>query len=239
MNAYIIVEGEKTEMSVYPAWMSLIAPNMQHIDDPQALSSDSYYLFSGHGQPSVFQHVSGAIKDINYINSRNDNKYDYLIVCVDTEDETPEYIRQQIDKYIQQENVTLCDECKLVIFEQKVCMETWFLGNCKVFKSNPTGDRMIQYLRYYNVKNNDPENMGAFDEERYTKAQFHVRYLKEMLKERNIKYEKNDPSVVCNKSYLDEIIKRYEDTDHLQTFGSWYEFVKKNLANPSTLGNQR
>lgn len=230
MNAYIIVEGERTEMSVYPAWMSLIAPNMHQIDNPHALSSDSYYLFSGHGQPSVFQHVSGAIKDINAINSQTGNKYDYLIVCVDTENETREYIQQQLDKYIQAEDVTLCEECQLVIFEQKVCMETWFLGNRRIFKSNPSGDKMIQYLHYYNVKNNDPEEMGAYDEERYTKAQFHIRYLKEMLKERNLKYEKNDTSVVCNQSYLDEIIKRYEETGHLTTFGSWYEFVRDNLA---------
>lgn len=230
MNAYIIVEGERTEIAVYPAWMSLIAPNMHQIDNPQAITSDSYYLFSGLGQPSVFQHVSGAIKDINAINSQNGNKYDFLIVCVDTENETREYIQQQIDKYIQAENVTLCKECQLVIFEQKVCMETWFLGNRRIFKSNPSGDKMIQYIRYYNVKNNDPEEMGAYDEDRYTKAQFHVRYLKEMLKERNLKYEKNDTSVVCSQSYLDEIIRRYEETGHLRTFGSWYEFVRDRLS---------
>lgn len=158
-----------------------------------------------------------------------------MIVCVDTENETKEYIQQQIDKYNQEDGVTLIEGCQLVVFEQKVCMETWFIGNRKVFKANPSGDKMIQYLHYYNAKIEDPEEMGAFDEERYTKAQFHVRYLKEMLRERNMMYEKNDTSVVCSQSYLDEVIKRYEETGHLQSFGSWYEFVKNNLARP-TLG---
>lgn len=229
MNAYIIVEGEKTELSVYPAWMSIIAPNMHQIDHAEDLTDDSYYLFSGQGQPSVFQHVAGAIKDINAINASGTHKYDFLIVCVDTEDESRAYIEQQIEKYNQQEGVALTD-AQLVIFEQKVCMETWFIGNRKVFKANPSGSAMVQYLRYYNAKTNNPEEMGAYDEERFTKAQFHLRYLKEMLKERNLRYEKNDTSEVCTKSYLDEIIKRYEETNHLQTFGSWYEFVKNKLA---------
>lgn len=230
MNAYIIVEGDKTEMSVYPAWISIIAPNMHQIENIQDITSDSYYLFSGHGQPSIFQHISGAIEDINAINLASENKYDFLLVCVDTENETREYIQQQIDKYNQKENVILNEGCKLIVFEQKVCMETWFIGNRKVFRSNPSGDKMIQYLRYFNAKTNNPEEMGAYDEERYTKAQFHLRYLKEMLKERNLRYAKSDTSVVCAQSYLDEIIKRYEETSHLQTFGTWYEFVKNNFA---------
>lgn len=45
MNAYIVVEGEKTEMSVYPAWLSIIAPKMHRIDDARDLTNDSYYLF--------------------------------------------------------------------------------------------------------------------------------------------------------------------------------------------------
>lgn len=109
-------------------------------------------------------------------------------------------------------------------------METWFIGNRRVFKTNPSGNVMVQYLRYYNARVNNPEEMGAYDEERFTKAQFHLRYLKEMLKERNIKYEKSATSEICKKSYLDEIIKRYEETHHLQSFGSWYEFVKSKLA---------
>ena len=33
MNAYIVVEGEQTEMTVYPAWLSIIAPNMKRVLD--------------------------------------------------------------------------------------------------------------------------------------------------------------------------------------------------------------
>lgn len=33
MNIYMIVEGAETETKVYPAWMSILAPNMKRIDD--------------------------------------------------------------------------------------------------------------------------------------------------------------------------------------------------------------
>lgn len=33
MNAYIIVEGDKTELKVYPEWLSILAPQMQRIED--------------------------------------------------------------------------------------------------------------------------------------------------------------------------------------------------------------
>lgn len=144
MNAYIIVEGDKTELSVYPAWMSIIAPNMHQLEHAEDLTDDSYYLFSGQGQPSVFQHVAGAIKDINAINASGVHKYDFLLVCVDTEDESREYIEQQIDKYNQQEGVMLTD-AQLVIFEQKVCMETWFIGNRRVLK------QILREMLWFNI----------------------------------------------------------------------------------------
>ena len=31
MNLYMIVEGKKTETSVYPAWLSILAPNLQRV----------------------------------------------------------------------------------------------------------------------------------------------------------------------------------------------------------------
>lgn len=46
MNVYIVVEGEKTEMTVYPEWLSIIAPNMHRIDDARNLTYDSYYIFA-------------------------------------------------------------------------------------------------------------------------------------------------------------------------------------------------
>lgn len=231
MNVYMIVEGAETETKVYPAWMSVLAPNMKKIDDAWMVSHDNYYLFSGGGIPSIFQHISNAVADINCINATKGAAYDYLMVCLDTEEEDRAYIVDKINEQLVKDGRRL-EHAQLVIFEQKVCMETWFLGNRVVFKENPQDTSLSDFIHFYNVKQENPEGMGNYDESEYaTKAQFHHRYLKYMLKERNTNYSKNNPRAVCQESYLKRLIERYEETGHIETFGKWYEFVK-NLKNP-------
>ena len=128
MNFYIIVEGEKTEMSVYPAWLSLLAPDYTRIENFDDLNENNYYLFCGGGIPSIYTHVTNAVLDINEINSKEGPHYDYLLVCLDTEDENRDYIMQQIENQLKSKGVSL-QNAELLVFEQKICMETWFLGN--------------------------------------------------------------------------------------------------------------
>jgi hypothetical protein len=226
MNFYIIVEGEKTEMSVYPAWLSLLAPAYTRIANFDDVNENNYYIFCGGGIPSIYTHVTNAVLDINEINSKGGPHYDYLLVCLDTEGESRDYIMQQIEKQLKSEGVSL-QNAELVVFEQKVCMETWFLGNQSVFKENPQNPEYLDFIRYYNVGRDNPEEMGNMNEMKFTTtARFHVRYLKRMLEERNMTYSKNNTDDVQQSAYLQQLIKRYEETEHIATFGSWYEFVK-------------
>lgn len=226
MNFYIIVEGEKTEMSVYPAWLSLLAPAYTRIANFDDVNENNYYIFCGGGIPSIYTHVTNAVLDINEINSKGGPHYDYLLVCLDTEGESRDYIMQQIEKQLKSEGVSL-QNAELVVFEQKVCMETWFLGNKSVFKENPQNPEYLDFIRYYNVGRDNPEEMGNMNEMKFTTtARFHVRYLKRMLEERNMTYSKNNTDDVQQSAYLQQLIKRYEETEHIASFGSWYEFVK-------------
>lgn len=226
MNFYIIVEGEKTEMSVYPAWLSLLAPAYTRIANFDDVNENNYYIFCGGGIPSIYTHVTNAVLDINEINSKGGPHYDYLLVCLDTEGESRDYIMQQIEKQLKSEGVSL-QNAELVVLEQKVCMETWFLGNQSVFKENPQNPEYLDFIRYYNVGKDNPEEMSNMDENRFaTTARFHVRYLKRMLEERNMTYSKNNTDDVQQSAYLQQLIKRYEETEHIASFGSWYEFVK-------------
>lgn len=229
MNFYIVVEGDKTEMSVYPAWLSILAPNYSRVDNAWEVCENNYYIFSAGGIPSIYNHVRNAVEDINAINSKGGVKYDYLLVCLDTEEETREYILQQINKELQSNNVALMN-AELKVFEHKVCMETWFLGNRNVFKENPQDAEYLDYIRYYNVGEDNPEEMGNINENKFsTTAKFHLQYLKRMLEERNMTYTKNRTQYVQQQVYLQQLIKRFEGTGHLATFGSWYEFVKANF----------
>lgn len=226
MNFYIVVEGEKTEMSVYPAWLSLLAPaytRIEHFDD---VNENNYYIFCGGGIPSIYTHVTNAVLDINEINSKGDPRYDYLLVCLDTEEENRDYILHQIESQLQSKGISLQD-AELLVFEQKICMESWFLGNLNVFKENPQDAEYMEFVKYYNVGQNNPEDMKNMDANRFaTAAKFHLRYLKRMLEERNMTYTKSNTLAVQQQTYLQQLIKRYEETGHIATFGSWYEFVK-------------
>lgn len=226
MNFYIVVEGDKTEMSVYPAWLSILAPTYTQIENAFDVDENNYYIFNGGGIPYIYKHVKNAVLDINSINGKGEARYDYLLVCLDTEEESRDYILGRINDELQSNDVKLQD-AELVVFEHKVCMETWFLGNQSVFKDNPQNTEYLEYLKYYNVGLDNPEQMGNMDPNRFaTTAKFHLRYLKRMLEERNMTYSKNNTEDVQQRAYLLQLTKRYEETGHIATFGSWYEFVK-------------
>lgn len=226
MNLYYVVEGAQTEMSVYPNWMSILAPKYSRIHDAWDVSNNCYYMFSGGGIPSIFTHVVHAIEDINMINRSGKGQYDYLLVCMDTEDGTREEIESTLKSYINEAGVRL-NHTELVLFEHKVCMESWFLGNSKVFKSNPQDPEYLEYITFYDVSKNNPETMDSIDNVRFsTKAQFHFQYLRKMLAERQMHYSKNNTKAVCSDDYLKELIKRYNNTKHIKSFGAWLSFIQ-------------
>lgn len=229
MNAYIIVEGSRTEMKVYPKWLEIIAPNLKRVANPSDMDGNSYFLFSGGGIPSIYNHIANAVEDIIQINSEGKSRIDYLIVCIDTEDETREYILEQIKNELTERNLGL-GNLYLEVFEQKVSMESWFLANRKIFKANPEDAALRSYIQHFNVKEEDPELMENIDSDQFsTKAQFHHSYLKKIFAERHMTYSKSNPSEVCTEDYLNQLIRRHSETGHISSFGRWYDFARIRL----------
>ena len=227
MNLYIVVEGKRTETAVYPAWLKLLAPAYTRISDAWDVRENNYYLFSSEGQPIIYDHICNAIEDVNNINAESAKGYDYLVVCIDTEELAKGEQTDAIKDNIKKKSLSL-NNAKLVVLEQQVCIETWFLGNKKIFKKNPNDSMLANFIKFYNVFDNNPEMMGNIDPDRYsTKAQFHHAYLQKMFRERNMTYSKNNTREVQTKDYLQQLISRYEkNTDDIATFGAWYEFMK-------------
>ena len=135
----------------------------------------------------------------------------------------------------------LPDNCQLEIIVQKVCMETWFLGNRKFFVRSPQNELLRKYVAYFDTSTNNPEGLAEefFQNETgtaqifgySTKALFHEGYLREIFKERlnGITYHKNKPKEVQSKPYLEQLLLRIEDTpSHLPSFQEFIEFCKKN-----------
>jgi hypothetical protein len=208
MNAYILVEGRCTESIVIPKWLEIIAPNTTRINDPWEVNDNNYYSFDGGGIPQIYKHIVNAVIDINTINAIEGKHYDYLMVLMDVEEESREYIEQQIQNALAASKVRL-NNTELLLFEQQVCIESWFLGNRAIFKDNPQDIRLRNYIDFYNVKTDNPELMGNIDIGEFaTKAQFHHSYLTNIFRERHMKYHKNNPGVVCEQTYLSKLIDR-------------------------------
>jgi len=216
VNLYFLVEGKRSEPKIYPKWFSYLLPDYTRVETLQRLNTNTYYLFSGMGYPSLLNHIQHAIFDAKKY------KVDYLIITVDCDDEKIEDRYSDINKIVEQ-NLQGFDKDRIVILLQNKCIETWLLGNRNIFTYNPQDSELIDYIRHYNVKTNDPELMpeySGFD----SISQFHTDYLKRLLREKHIFYSKSNPSDTSEVYYLKELLKRIEQTSgDLNTFR---QFIK-------------
>jgi hypothetical protein len=228
MNLYILVEGEKTEVNIYPKYISYLLPALHRVSQHHLAIKNNYYLMSGYGQPSIYKHLCNAIIDIN-----NSNLYNYLVLCIDTEEWSIQDRKNEALNKIRESNVQLNSGCELVIITQKPCIETWFLGNISSYTDNPITQEFKDCSNYYNVSIEDPEDMGKKDFN--TKAQFHKYYLSKMLIEKSKNFKKNSNGIrirynegytayVEQEEYFKEIVKRVLTTNHCSTFKDFYIF---------------
>ena len=144
MNLYFIVEGE-TERKVYPYWISYLLPELQRVKNPSQAHTNSYYLISGCGYPSLYQEVEAAVENINI-----SQKYNYLVICTDADENSVEYMRQEIGTFFAENQLDLVTT-QLQIIIQNRCIETWFLGNSKIYSRQPQSPSLLDYNRYYDV----------------------------------------------------------------------------------------
>lgn len=216
MNIYFLVEG-KTEKIVYPRWLSHLLPGLQQVGNFDEVTQHNYYLFSSGGYPSIKEDIKNAAKDIN-----DCGKYSYLVVCLDADEADIEERKGEIMGIFQPDLQEL--KAELVIIVQNRCLETWFLGNRKVYPRRPQEDLLRQYCQFYNVSEKDPEmmpNFAGFN----SISQFHADYLKRMLREKRILYAKGNPREVGESHYIEELKKRVTDTpQHLKTLQNFFHF---------------
>ncbi len=218
MNLYFIVEGRRTEKKVYPAWLNYLIPNLKRVDWPFDAKTNNYYLFNGNGFPALLHnHLKNSIEEINEL-----KRFSYLILVLDVDETSVDERIDEVQTFVKEQNLIL-EDCELKIIPQNRCIETWFLGNTKIFKANPQSTELSTFNNFYNVKENDPELMGK-PEDYNTHSQFHADYCREFLLERNIRYSKTRPNGVLEKSYLNQLILRTQKTEHIKSFENFIEF---------------
>ena len=223
MNIYFLVEGYRTEMKVYPKWLSYLVPELQRSTTFDAVTQNNYFIFSGNGFPSLLDnHLRNCVLYIN-----NTGKYDYFVICLDADEQSIDACKQEILDFMTQENIGLNTKTKFEIIVQNRCLETWFLANPKIFKKNPSNDFLRECVEYYNIKKDDPELMGKLPYFEGTTSDFHFNYLKELLAERNGTYTKKNPKEVVEEYFLKQLIDRSQKTSHIQTFQYFVQFCEQ------------
>lgn len=215
MNLYILVEGRRTEVKVYPGWLAHLLPRYTRVRSCDDARENNYFLISGEGYPSLLQHLENAVEDV-----RRSGRYRYLLLCLDADELSVQERQAEIYEYLRVEGISL-GPVDLRIIVQNRCIETWFLGNRKALTRAPQSAALRRYIDFHDVSQVDPEQMGCYPGFR-NHADYHGAYLREMLWERGVSYTKEYPRHVTDVAYLEQLLLRTrdcpDDLRSLQTF---------------------
>ena len=170
MNLYIVVEGRRTEKKVYPIWLNHLIPNLTKVNWAFEAVNNHFYLFNGNGFPALLHnHLTNSINEVN-----EKGNFNYLVLILDVDETTIQERINEVNNFVIENNLHL-NNTELVVIPQNRCIETWFLGNRKIFKNNPQNNELSEFIKFYNVKENDPEKMGIYSNYN-THSQFHSDY---------------------------------------------------------------
>jgi hypothetical protein len=225
MNIYVLVEGISTEYKVYPKWFSHIIEGIEVLENFIDATSEKngLYIISGNGYPSILNHIKNSIEDINETNT-----YDHFFIIVDSDEVDMKERKAEILESVSEHGPV---NATVKVIVQCRCFETWVLGNQRIISRRSESKELNSYIGYYDVINKNPEFMGDYNSSDYTHSQFHTKYAKTALSEKNIPYRKNSPGAVCEKHYFEMLATRIDNTNHLESFADFYDYVQK-IQNP-------
>ncbi|MBF0293624.1 MAG: hypothetical protein HQL96_00425 [Magnetococcales bacterium] len=207
MNFYLLVEGDRTEKKLYPAWLSLTFATMRQVWRIEDLQGDHFVVFAFKGQPLTPDKLTRHVEDVVSL-----GRIDHFFVMVDAEEESSAVRQQSIDRIIRK--IPGHDTIHYSIIVQNRCIETWFLGNRRFMKRNPQSEELRAYQNHYPVHEQDPELMPKMANFTGTHAGWHKKYLEAIFKEQNLTYNK-EPYEVNKPSYFYQLYERVTSTPHL------------------------
>jgi len=211
VNLYFLVEGRRTEMKIYAAWLSHVFPTLQLVQRPEDVTDDCLRLITGGGYPQYLERVAEVLEEIVTIVG---NRVDRLFVCADAEDMSLDDRHQEITESIEALQPTV----RYSVIVQNCCIESWLLGNRRFLKRNPQDEKLRVFKSYYDVGQLDPEAMEPMQPYK-RKAHFHEDYLKAVYRERGLSYTKKNPKPATEEHYLKALVERFDETSHIRSFG--------------------
>ena len=214
MNIFVVVEGDVGEKEVYRSWIPYVNPNLVYVNRMSDINFNNFFIISGGGYPNYYNVIDSAIDDVNGLNN-----IDKLVISVDSEDMNYDEKLQEIQEFI----VTKSCKASIYIIIQHFCLETWALGNRIIIKDNPEDSKLREYKKYFNVRKEDPEYLPGYSLEELNRAQFAAKYLRKAMNDRyrNLTYSKGIPDALLNQRYFDQVRKRCEEINHIQSFNDF------------------
>lgn len=214
MNIYAVVEGEVGEKKVYQHWIPLVNAELCYVDHISLIRGNNFSIISGSGYPNYFNVIEAAIEDVNHYGN-----IDRLVISIDSEDLSYEEKQIEVTDYLSQ---LVCHaEIKVII--QHFCLETWGLENKIVIRPNPRLPRLIEFKRFFDVRNNDPELLPNYEPKQLNRSKFAEVYLRSALndKYRNLTYTKSNPEALLHHKYFERVKDRHNNTEHIASFSSF------------------
>lgn len=222
MNLYFLVEGQRTEKTIYRRWLQLFFPGLQLVHRPEDVTEDTIRLIAAQGFPDYLSRIDDVAREIrDVVRSRVDR----FFVCIDAEEQSFERVHDLVAERLLAQNLLV----PWTVIVQDCCIETWLLGNRAYIRANPSSDEQLRvFRRLYDVRRDDPEVMPNLLPKRFgTRAQFHLAYLKAAHRERREAYGKKKVARVCRRDYFDQLAHRNREAGHISSFGrlveSWRE----------------
>lgn len=114
MNIYFLVEGRRTEMKVYPKWLSYLVPELKKVQWHHQVVKNNYCIFTGQGFPSLLDtQLKNSVEDIN-----SSNCFDYFVICLDADEQSIDACKQEVLDFMAEKNIALNPSTKLEIIVQ-------------------------------------------------------------------------------------------------------------------------
>jgi len=249
MNLMFLVEGGKTESELYPKWLKYTFPQLRFVIKPEDITKNCCRMVSSGGYPPPGGLIKDLIEDIKKFGN-----IDHFFICFDSEKYTYQERFDEVKTKLDQAKIDVgidnSIKTKFHIIIQHCCIETWALGNAQLpteYTRIHNSLKLQDFKNFYNVLIDDPELMSCCPskEEKLiycckrsitkqispkyyfrTRAKFHESYLKEYLKEYDIRYVKNDPKCIAEKAYFNALKERCMNTAHLASLKVFLEILE-------------
>lgn len=218
MNILFIVEGKRTEKMLYKKWIPYLYNSLDYVSSISELHENNFTIISGGGNPQYFERIKEIFRDIIELNNVN-----YVFICVDSEELSFSEKLQEMKDFIANDCPLI--DCEIKIIVQNHCIETWLMGNKKINISTTSNKELQKYRDFHNVNILDPEYLVSIDDR--TIAQFTFNYFKLIIRDKGLSYSKNNVKYVGNQSYFNQLKKRFENDNHISSFGYFLNEISR------------